>query len=71
MALATALSDMAAALRRLEAPQATVPLRPLHAGLAAAAESSSRAFVTVADRLVDATDTTYDLLHSRLARPMS
>jgi len=65
-ALGTAMTEMAAALRRLEAPQATAALRPLHAGLAAAAEAGAGPFVTIADRLVDATDTAYDLLRCRL-----
>jgi hypothetical protein len=58
------MTEMAEALRRLEAPRSRMPLRPLQAGLAAAADARGIAFVTVAGRLVDATDTAYDLLRA-------
>jgi uncharacterized membrane protein YccC len=65
-ALETVMTEMAEALRRLEAPRTMLPLRPLQAGLAAASDARGIAFVTIAGRLVDATDTAYDLLRGRL-----
>jgi uncharacterized membrane protein YccC len=67
-ALGDAMTSMAAALRRLEAPRDGAALRRLQADLAAAGSARARAFIAVADGLVDATDTARDLLRDRLPR---
>ena len=56
----------ALALRRLEAPREVVALRSLHAEFAAAGSARARAFIAVADGLVDATDTARDMLRDHL-----
>jgi uncharacterized membrane protein YccC len=67
--LETAMRQLAAALRALEPPQPLPPLRELQQALAT--KPADDAFRTATDGLVDATNTTADILRRGLRRELS